>query len=268
MKYLFDENYSIKERIREEFISIHLLLLKALFQNRPLPLSYWTLFRSIIKIFYGSNDPIFPSYFKLQSKGTFPKISLLHSLFRNDTLGKWSLDRESVVFFWETLQKEQPGTIIECGAGVSSLLLSAYAKNITLINKKRPITIISIEQSLENKRLIEKRLAAHDLDSYINVIHAPVSQGKYMIDSDEIWRKLNFRKVDWLIIDGPTGLAGCRVWTLPMFRDFCGKGAKWFLDDAFRDGELWAIKKWSKRRDITVKGIFPIGKGIATGTLK
>lgn len=43
------------------------------------------------------------------------------------------------------------------------------------------------------------------------------------------------------------------------------QGARWFLDDAYRDGELEVLNKWTGLTGIIVDGIYPIGKGLGTG---
>jgi len=50
-----------------------------------------------------------------------------------------------------------------------------------------------------------------------------------------------------------------------MLAKFSHHGARWFLDDAFRDGELGILRKWQRLPGIEVNGIYPIGKGLATG---
>ena len=53
--------------------------------------------------------------------------------------------------------------------------------------------------------------------------------------------------------------------TLPQLAPLCAAGAKWFLDDSLRDGELRALQVWANLPGITVQGIYPLGKGLATG---
>jgi len=40
------------------------------------------------------------------------------------------------------------------------------------------------------------------------------------------------------------------------------------LDDAYRDGELSVLNKWTTLNGIMVDGIHPIGKGLGTGIVK
>ena len=79
---------------------------------------------------------------------------------------------------------------------------------------------------------------------------------------------LAHRKLDWVLIDGPVGRPGCRAYTLPDLAPYCRPGARWFLDDAFRDPELKILSNWSENPDFAVDGILPTEKGLATGTVR
>jgi hypothetical protein len=116
------------------------------------------------------------------------------------------------------------------------------------------------------KESVSVRLAQHGLSKYVQIIHTPVlERGEYDLDTNTIERPLDSGRVDWLLIDGPSGPGGCRESTLPFLARFCRPGARWFLDDAFRDRELQALQEWSHRPGILVEGIYPVGKGLGTG---
>ena len=70
------------------------------------------------------------------------------------------------------------------------------------------------------------------------------------------------------MIDGPAGEIGCRTGTLPMLINHCSEWAKWCLDDAFRDGEVKILSQWSRLAGVEVEGIYPIGKGLGTGSVE
>ena len=119
------------------------------------------------------------------------------------------------------------------------------------------------------KKAIESRLLQHGLKDCVRVIHAPISeQGKYELDAKKLSEQLGPDKADWLLIDGPSGPEGCRVWTLPLLAKFCRSGTRWFLDDAFRDAEVRILGEWLRLPGVIVEGIYPVGKGLATGILK
>ena len=118
------------------------------------------------------------------------------------------------------------------------------------------------------KEAVEKRLEACGLKQFVTILHAPISKrGDYQFDANELRKHLGSQEVDWLIIDGPAGPEGCRVSTLPFLARFCRPGARWFLDDAFRDGELKFLNHWDSIPGIEVERIYPIGKGLGAGVV-
>jgi hypothetical protein len=50
-----------------------------------------------------------------------------------------------------------------------------------------------------------------------------------------------------------------------MLERFARPGARWFLDDAFRDGELDCLRGCHQLPRFAVVGIWPVGKGLAAG---
>src|SRR5262249_28776227 len=54
----------------------------------------------------------------------------------------------------------------------------------------------------------------------------------------------------------------------PLLKLFLRPGARWFLDDGFRNSELYCLNAWSQMSWLTVDGIYPFGKGLATGRVK
>jgi len=53
----------------------------------------------------------------------------------------------------------------------------------------------------------------------------------------------------------------------PMLERFARPDARWFLDDAFRDGELDCLREWNQQQRCSIAGIWPIG-GLAMGTVQ
>jgi len=129
--------------------------------------------------------------------------------------------------------------------------------------------VFSLEQDMQIKEAIEGRLTEAGLSEHVRILHTPLSaQGTYQLDIGKLWGLLGSKRADWLLIDGPFGPEGCRVSTLTLLARFCRPGARWFMDDAFRDGELRILREWFGLPGIVVEGIYPIGKGLGTGIVK
>jgi hypothetical protein len=98
------------------------------------------------------------------------------------------------------------------------------------------------------------------LAAHVKILHAPLSEeGVYLISEQELAEALNGTLVDWIFIDGPAGPDGCRRWTLPLLERYARPGGRWFLDDAFRDGELQCLREWQETERYVIGGIWPIG---------
>jgi hypothetical protein len=235
--------------------------------KRPVPLSYWLALRIAVKTIFHSPDPLSVPYDVLENTGASLKSPELQRLLRNDVLGTWALDVPTIDFLWERMKQDTPKIIIECGAGISTLVLASYATTYG-VGFGDPL-VVSLEQSSQVKQETESRLVRDGLSNHVRILHAPVSgQGRYEIETDQLALQLREEKVDWLLIDGPSGPDGCRAWTLALLSELCRPGARWFLDDAFRDGELSVLRDWSRWPGVVVEGIYPIGKGLATGVIK
>ena len=269
MKTLNPNLGSIAEWLRRKLMVLHLQLLQSVYRERPIPLGYWLILRSVVRPVFRFPDPLFPpSYKSLRSTRASLQVLELQQLLWNDLLGLWTLDGTTIGFLWKKIQQDRPKLVIECGAGVSTLILGKYAA-LCWPEFTDSSIVFSLEQDFQLKQVIESRLAEYGVSDRVQILHTPISeQGKYELDTNKLWEQLGSKKVDWLLIDGPSGPEGCRVWTLPLLARFCRPGARWFLDDALRDGELRVLREWLRLPGIVVEGIYPIGKGLGTGVVK
>jgi hypothetical protein len=229
-------------------MSCYLQALRCLYGKGPVPLNYWLRCRSILKPFCRSPDPFFSARIASPTHGASLPVEDLAEFLRDDSLDGWALDGETITFLWDLLQREQPKVIID-GYSLDS-----------------SGSLLSVEQNLWVKKAVETRLQGCGLEQRVSVMHSPVSRGgEYQIDPNQLRAHLGSKKVDWVVIDGPAGPDGCRVSTLPSLAQFCRPGARWFLDDAYRDGELEVLNQWTGLTGVVVDGIYPIGKGLGTG---
>ena len=265
LKKIKDKINNIYKTLFKKIITGHLFFLKHTFGIVPISIKYWNVVR---KIFYyiGLQEPdvLFPAYEILIGKGDSLKDLELRRILADDILGEWSLDDETITFLWDSLRHDKPRVILECGAGVSTMILAIYA---SLASKKYggDYLIISLEQNHEVKVQVEERLKKNNLKHWVKLIYAPLD-GKEMYRFDDFSEKsLSKIKVDWMLIDGPSGSPHCRCAVLPVLLKYCHGGTRWFLDDAFREGELDVLQRWQNIPGIRVEGIYPIGKGLATG---
>ena len=254
--------------LRPKVSWLHLWFLRHVHGEKPIPLWYWAFSRRLAGIFSSEPDLLFPPYEFLRSTGESLKVEELKTLLLNDTLGEWTLDAQTIILVWEILHREKPRLIVECGAGISTLALAQYAA--TASSDGDPCFIVSLEQDSEMAQSIRGRLSKVGLESFVQVVHSPLdANDNYSLHNfEKVLARLPRKYIDFLVIDGPQGAIGCRLETLPMLLGHCMEGAKWFLDDAFRDGEMRILHQWSHLASIEVEGIYPIGKGLGAGSVR
>jgi hypothetical protein len=232
---------------------------------RPVRLRDWLGMRRFLRRVSGAPDALVPSLESFRGTGASLSDPELARMLAKDDLGTWALDAASIETLWENLQAERPAAVLEFGAGVSTVLLARYARWRADAGAGRPI-VISLEQDEGVRQTAMARLLSLGLEDGVHVLHAPLSPAsRYQIDLTRLRERLAGRPLEWVLIDGPAGPEGCRDTTLPDVMPLCRDGARWFLDDALRDGELGILRKWSRLREVEVEGVFPVGKGLATG---
>jgi len=65
-----------------------------------------------------------------------------------------------------------------------------------------------------------------------------------------------------VVIGRPAGPDGSRASTLTSLVQLCPPGTRWFLDDAYRDGELEVLNEWTGLNGVVVDRIYCVGKGL------
>lgn len=232
--------------------------------GRPIPLGYWLWQRRMAASLFGAHDALTFPLAPAATSGAAVNAPELHEIFKDDPPNNWALDPATIDLLWARLVHDRPVAAIECGAGRSTLLLARYA---ALVDAPVPF-VISLEQDAPYAAEMSRRLAGHGLRGMSAILNAPLDeQHNYRFDPDLLAMNLGGRKAGWLVIDGPSGPEGCRAGTLPALARYCSPGARWFLDDAFRDGELDTLIAWERLPGVRVEGIYPVGKGLATGII-
>lgn len=156
-------------------------------------------------------------------------------------LGSWKADVGLLNFIIDTILTRKPETVVELGAGASSLIAARALKMAG-----DPGRLISFDQHADFVRETRNWLADHGLSADLH--HAPLaSQSGVWAD---LWYDIDHvpAAIDLLLIDGPP-------WTInPMIRgkaqilfNRIRSGGVIILDDAARPGERIVARQW--RRD-------------------
>jgi hypothetical protein len=252
----------ILQRLVTDKKTVHLRTLRALHGERPVPFAYWSAAHRLARGILAGADRLFSE--PPPVAGAVLGDPRVRELLMHDQLGGWSLDPPTIELLWTQLHRHRPGAIVECGSGASTLVLGQYLATSGVADG----VSVSIEQDGAYREHVEARVAQHGLRRWCHVLHAPLTaHDSYQVDLAEVRSRLGSRPVDFLLIDGPSGRPGCRLWTLPALAPLCRRGARWFLDDAFRDGEMAVLRAWSRLPGVSVIGIHPVVKGLATGVI-
>jgi hypothetical protein len=141
--------------------------------------------------------------------------------------------------------KHKPGLIVECGSGVTTLLLARCCA----MNRRGEV--FSLENGVEYVVKTRMEITRHGLETCASTLYAPLTP--YMIEDREYqWytlRDLPERSIDMLVIDGPPGFIQkhSRYPALPLLYDKLADGCAIYLDDAARPDEREVVAMWLAR---------------------
>ncbi|MGH9817359.1 MAG: hypothetical protein ACRD5F_08325 [Candidatus Acidiferrales bacterium] len=137
----------------------------------------------------------------------------------------------------------QQGNILECGSGLSTIVLAAVAKGAQ---------VWTLEHSREWLEKLQDTLRRHGLAGRVQLRHAPLkSYGEFSWYQPPADLPANFSLV---VCDGPPAVStpGGRYGLLPVMHERI-RGAQVLLDDAQRAEEQQAIALWRERYGVEVQ---------------
>ncbi len=137
-------------------------------------------------------------------------------------------------------------TIVECGAGVSTLLFGAKFRQLGAGH------VWSIEHDPRWAAYMRRLIERHDLGEWITLVEAHLVESRIAgrdiswYDASALGRVLSLPKIDVLLVDGPPMGSGRlnRFGALPTFRQQLSERSLVVLDDAYRPGERSVARAW------------------------
>lgn len=247
---------------RDAIIEMHLATVRTMRGPIPLPLAFWRQAARRLSAITGREESL-----ALQRAIDGPDVRIgrlaaqAARALEGSTLGHWAIDAETADWLWQQALHDKPRFIVECGAGISTLLLSAALREVSA---GQPTRLVTLEENGDEAARVRARLGARGLADAGEIIIAPMSSdGRYQFEKEELTRALGQQTADWIFIDGPA--AADRTKTLPALAVVARAGTRWMLDDAFTPEYFAVADAWSSWPGLTVEGVVPIGKGVATG---
>jgi methyltransferase family protein len=163
----------------------------------------------------------------------------------------WSADEDYLLRLMSEAATAK-GAIVECGSGLSTLLLAGVARQSGTV-------VHSLEHNADWRKRVMGELAARGLTNYSTVHHAPLQKyGEY--DWYSIPQSLP-GNIALVICDGPpSDTLGGRHGVLPALRDRMAPTCTILMDDANRPSEIEIMALWERdfktvsERYRTIKG--------------
>lgn len=163
-----------------------------------------------------------------------PSLALTDAVYGWGNEG-WSADEDYLTRVM-TEAASAKGSILECGSGLSTLLLAAVARQTgTLVH--------SLEHNEEWRQRVIGQLAAHDLSEY-SIVHKVSLQNYGEFDWYSLPESLP-ADITLVVCDGPPSTTlGGRYGALPVLRKHLGPVCNFLMDDANRADEIEIISRW------------------------
>lgn len=165
----------------------------------------------------------------------------------------WAMEPTDLQNLLATIQYNQYRTVVECGAGMSTLLIGKLLKQLGGGH------IYSLDEDENWFEVMRMAVAVNDLTEYVTVIHAPLVPNA---ESGELWyaseqaRQIleSVEHIDVLVVDGPKSVSALsRAPALPSFADALDSNSLIVLDDSRRDNERAVIEHWRERFNIEIE---------------
>lgn len=163
--------------------------------------------------------------------------------------GTWAMEPVYLLDLLASMQAGKVDTVVECGAGVSTLLIG------NLLKQKGQGHIYSLEEDSEWCDLVIRSAEEQHLEDYVTVVHAPLEPYTASSMFAGKWYSLScagaildkISSIDFLIVDGPkTSESLSRFPALPVFVQKCDTHTRIVLDDTNRVQEQCVLGVWQE----------------------
>ena len=154
----------------------------------------------------------------------------------------WSNDgmAAQLRFLEEVVQRAltTPGPILECGSGLTTLMLS-------LLAGQRGVDVWTLEHFPDWHARVSDTLARYNLPQINNILAPLKDYGEFSWYDAPLARFPE--RFALVVCDGPPGQTkGGRVGLVPVLKDRLGPGTVILLDDANREAEAQAMASWAE----------------------
>lgn len=179
----------------------------------------------------------------------------------------WAASAELAATLVGLVLERKPQRVLELGSGASSVVIG-YA-----LERVGGGRLLSLDHDADYGRQTSDRLERHGLSAHVEVRHAPLVPQQ--IDGRERpWYDLSNAAldtfagaggIDLVVVDGPPRESDpeARYPALPLLLDHLAPDAVIVLDDALRDEEQAALRRWTAEVPGLTVEVIPTPKGVA-----
>ena len=142
--------------------------------------------------------------------------------------------------------------IMEFGSGISTIMMARLIKRNQL-----NANVITVENNESWSNLLTELLKKEDLDQFVKIICAPLSECDLALESSKWYDRTNMtieisnKTFDLLLVDGPSafesGQEKSRYPALPYLFDQLYANCSIYLNNASRKGEAFVLQCWEEK---------------------
>ena len=178
---------------------------------------------------------------EFRDSGNISEDTIAKIQSRWDNVG-YSADNTFVSRVIELAKSAGSGTILECGSGLTTILLGLIAR------ERGDIKIVSLEQDNRWRWRVRRAIKYSDQSNpHVEVRDAPIKYFEDGFDWYDDSALTDLPKISLIICDGPPGFVlGGRYGVVPILKrlDLLNSPTKILLDDASRPAEMEIMKRW------------------------
>ena len=163
---------------------------------------------------------------------------------------------DNLVLIYKEISKRKPKCIVECGAGVSTILIGNVVKKIGNGH------LLTIENDATWANRVREWALEHGLSKFVTVVEAPIvanqlnGREELWYDNSKIKNIINkFGQIEFLYVDGPPFWIAdlARYPAVPLLHQYFADTCIIVVDDANRNKEKKTINKWHKEYNYVVE---------------
>lgn len=179
--------------------------------------------------------------FEIQNSIYLGQLGFKYPLF----LGGWSIDSFLAKYLVQQMVAQKPKTVLELGSGASTVLM---ARCMQIINNS--YEHFAVDHEKKYLELTKQYAILNGVVEHITFWECPIqpTEEVKMLWYGGLLEKLQGKKIDLLLIDGPPGplQKESRYPALPLLYPYLSENCTVILDDANRTDERSIIERWLK----------------------